>query len=231
MEILVIANNTMMIATTRISIVSQLLQGCAASCFTCTASSILFAGPARYLLKRIVVQTSDSISGCAMYQFVDDFEDDCDSGNQQAGNSGQAVDFQVLNYNISGGGEDRDLQHEPQRQEALARLRWTERFDDALLPPNGEERCGGADQETGAGSESEHDGHHDGTGRAEDHNRAPDAPDRAFVVRLVNGCHRICSTRGSARSCPRRFQAAGIRSSGIRSQRLCRGNSRCRNRP
>src|SRR5258708_36882001 len=96
MEILVVAINTMMIATTRISIVSQLLQGCAASCFTCTASGTLFAGPARYLLKRIVVQTSDSISACAMYQFYDDFKDDCDHASKQTGDSGEPLDFQVL---------------------------------------------------------------------------------------------------------------------------------------
>src|SRR5581483_10847558 len=67
-----IANNTRMIAATRISTESQFSHGCAGSCATPSAFQNELSGPAKNRFSRAVLQISAS---ACINEFVKDFQD------------------------------------------------------------------------------------------------------------------------------------------------------------
>src|SRR6266700_2197776 len=99
-----------MIATTRISVVSQFSQGCAGSVGGCpTAVRNESSGPARKRLNRTVVQTSAS---ACIDHFVYEFEDHrCARDKQTYSGSGE-IQPEKLDYNPGQRREGDQAQHE-----------------------------------------------------------------------------------------------------------------------
>src|SRR5579871_726508 len=145
------ANTTMMIATTRISMVIQFSQGCAGSVAGCPiAASNESSGPARKRLNRAVVQTS--VSAC-IDEFDNDFQDHSRRRSEQPQSGRGEVQTKILNYNVS----ERTDEHDARDEKDVLRpvgCGPAQRFDHALPAPETEVRDGRAHQEGNTGLRS-----------------------------------------------------------------------------